>query len=449
MRSNINHMIIGKRYLFKLLIFLLQTGSLIVIMILSTNCSGDKPSESFETSWQFHSQRPEIAPAHWVDDDVLYDGQATLVLSGDGKDYSNGCWSLEVEVTPDSIYEFRTNYRQTEIDEPNRCILARIVWLGKDGERIAQPEYPRTLQEQTSGGWNVIQQCYKVPENVVTAKLELVFRWDADGTVYFHEATFKEVQELKSRYVKLATVYHRPENTKSSQENLNEFARYIKIASEKQADIVCLPEAVTLVGTGKTYNEVSEPVPGPSTEFLGEAARENHIYIVAGIIEREGPAIYNTAVLLDRDGNLAGKYRKVALPREEIEGGVTPGNSFPVFDTDFGRIGMMVCWDLQFPEVARMLTLQGAEVIFMPIWGGNLILARARAIENQIYLVSSSYGMKTGMFNLEGKLIAEATDESPVAVVRVDLNKQMLWPWLGDLKNRIPREIPSSKMIAY
>ncbi|MCK4855389.1 MAG: carbon-nitrogen hydrolase family protein, partial [Bacteroidales bacterium] len=107
------------------------------------------------------------------------------------------------------------------------------------------------------------------------------------------------------------------------------------------------------------------------------------------------------------------------------------------------------CWDLQFPEVARMLTLQGAEVIFMPIWGGNLILARARAIENQIYLVSSSYGMKTGMFNLEGKLIAEATDESPVAVVTVDLNKQMLWPWLGDLKNRIPREIPGSKMIAY
>jgi predicted amidohydrolase len=406
-------MIIGERYFFELLKFLFQTGSFIVILILSTNCSGDKPSESFETRWQFHSQRPEIAPAHWVDDDVLYDGQATLVLSGDGKDYSNGCWSLEVEVTPDSIYEFRTNYRQTEIDEPNRCILARIVWLGKDGERNAQPEYPRTLQEQTSGGWNVIQQCYKVPENVV------------------------------------ATVYHRPENTKSSQENLNEFARYIKIASEKQADIVCLPEAVTLVGTGKTYNEVSEPVPGPSTEFLGEAARENHIYIVAGIIEREGPAIYNTAVLLDRDGNLAGKYRKVALPREEIEGGVTPGNFFPVFDTDFGRIGMMVCWDLQFPEVARMLTLQGAEVIFMPIWGGNLILARARAIENQIYLVSSSYGMKTGMFNLEGKLVAEATDESPVAVVTVDLNKQMLWPWLGDLKNRIPREIPGSKMIAY
>jgi len=166
------------------------------------------------------------------------------------------------------------------------------------------------------------------------------------------------------------------------------------------------------------------------------------MYIVAGLLERDGPVVYNTAVLIDRKGKLAGRYRKVTLPREEIEGGVTPGNSYPVFDTDFGRIGMMICWDLQFPEVSQNLAMQGAEVILMPIWGGNLTLASARAIENQIWLVSSTYSMKTGIFDPEGELVVEANEQAPVAALQVDLNHHKYWPWLGDLKNRIPSENP-------
>ena len=118
---------------------------------------------------------------------------------------------------------------------------------------------------------------------------------------------------------------------------------------EQKADIVCLPEGITVVNTGQKYMDVSEPVPGPSTRFLGKLAKKYNMYIIAGIYEREGVAVYNTAVLLDRSGVLAGKYRKVCLPREEIERGLTPGDSFPVFDTDFGRIGIMICWDVFFP----------------------------------------------------------------------------------------------------
>ena len=416
----------------------------IFIIILLANCQRDKPSVSPDTLWQFQTHRVEIAPAYWVDMEVRYEGKATLALSGDGKAYSNGCWSLDMDVTPGKFYEFRTRFLQTEVENPNRTILARIVWQDAKDSRIGQPEYPATLREKTPEGWNIIQQRYKVPEDAVTAKLELVFRWDVDGTVYFSEASLEEAEQIASRFVNLATIHCQPQNTGSSMENLELFAGYIRQAADKNADIVCLPEAITMVGTGKSYSDVSEPIPGPATDFLGGIARQHHIYIVAGLLERSGPAIYNTAVLIDRRGNLAGKYRKVALPREEIEGGVTPGDSYPVFDTEFGRIGIMICWDLEFPEVARQLAMQGTEVIFMPIWGGNLTLARARAIENQIWLVSSSYGMKSGVFDLEGELIAEANDLDPVVVVEVDLNKQVLWPWLGDLKNRIPREKPKS-----
>ncbi len=420
----------------------LCSGYILMLIVLGTACADKQARVSSDTPWQFNAPRPEIAPDHWVDSEVLFEGKPTLALSGDGKAYTNGNWSLDVDVTTGRIYEFQTFFRPLKVDMPNRTILARVEWRGLDGKRIAQPEYPATLREKTGDGLNVIRQRYKVPEEATTARLEMIYRWDADGTVHFSEATFNEVQEIPTRMVNLATVHYRPRNSGSSLENLDHFSRLITMAAQNSADIVCLPEAITLAGTGKTYIEVSEPVPGPSTEYLGRLARQFRMYIVAGLLERDGPAVYNTAVLIDREGKLAGRYRKVALPREEIEGGVTPGDSYPVFDTDFGRIGMMICWDLEFPEVARQLAMQGAEVIFMPIWGGNLTLASARSIENQIWLVSSSYNMKTGVFDLEGNLVAEANEQEPVTTIQVDLNQHQYWSWLGDLKNRIPRERP-------
>src|SRR5687768_9729754 len=110
---------------------------------------------------------------------------------------------------------------------------------------------------------------------------------------------------------------------------------------------------------------------------------------------------------------------------------------------------IMICWDVTFPEPARALAQRGAEIIFLPIWGGDTILTKARAIENQVYVVSSTYDMITAVFDQEGKVIKEATTNDPVIVVDADLNKQTLWPWIGDLKGRIFREIPPQKAIQY
>ncbi|HEY9488666.1 MAG TPA: carbon-nitrogen hydrolase family protein, partial [Chryseosolibacter sp.] len=288
---------------------------------------------------------------------------------------------------------------------------------------------------------------YQAPKNAKTAKLELHYRWDADGTVNFGRTSFEKTALPEKRMVRLAAVHHRPRNSKSTEENLKAFSSLIDQAGAQKADIVCLPEGATIVGTQLDYVSGSEPVPGPTTKYLGEVARRNNLYVVAGLLEKDDDIVYNTAVLIDRKGNLAGKYRKTSLPREEIDGGVTPGNAFPVFDTDFGRIGIMICWDVSFPEPARALAQQGAEVILMPIWGGNVTLTQARAIENQVYVVSSTYDMITAVFDLEGNVIKEAKADKEVVIADVNLNEQKLWPWLGDFKNRIPREIPSRKAI--
>lgn len=141
--------------------------------------------------------------------------------------------------------------------------------------------------------------------------------------------------------------------------------------------------------------------------------------------------------------------RKVSLPKEEIAGGITPGKEFPIFETDFGTIGMMICWDVFFPEPARMLSMKGAEIIFMPIWGGNLTLSKARAIENQIYLVSSTYDMKTGIFDKTGTMIVEGTEQNPVVIQEIDLNQRQMWEWLGEFRNRIRREMPNKNAISF
>ena len=165
------------------------------------------------------------------------------------------------------------------------------------------------------------------------------------------------------------------------------------------------------------------------------------MYVVAGLIERDGRAAYNTTVLIDRQGNVAGKYRKVFLPREEIEGGLTPGDSCPVFDTDFGRIGIMVCWDAEYVEAARALGSQGAEVILVPAAGGYMTLLKARALENHLYIVSSGFDFESAIIDPTGEVLFSTKDSGVDKVIRVNLRDRFTDPWLGDMRARFRKEM--------
>lgn len=434
--------LIKSKYNFRVSFPILLLSVFIFFVHTPTLCQLFNPSE-----WKFESQREAIAPMWYIDSTTSYMGNKTLALSGAGKEYADGHWYNTVNVEPGEYFQFRAYFKASKVEEPNRSIVARILWLNEAEKLIGFVEYPAILREEARDGWNTIEQSYKVPAEVKKAKIELHYRWDADGIVNFGLVSFKKINPPEARKVKVATINYRPRGSKSSIENLEKFSKLIAKAAAQKADIVCLPEESTLAGTDLNYISASEPVPGPTTQFLGNIARKHNLYIVAGILERKADVVYNTSVLVDRMGNLAGKYRKISLPREEIDGGITPGDSLPVFDTDFGRIGMMICWDVSFPETARTLAQKGAEIIFLPIWGGNLTLTRARAIENQVYLVSSSYDMITAVFDQEGEVMKKATKDEPVIVVDIDLNKQKLWPGMGDFKNRIPGEMPPEKAI--
>jgi predicted amidohydrolase len=145
--------------------------------------------------------------------------------------------------------------------------------------------------------------------------------------------------------------------------------------------------------------------------------------------------------LIDREGRLIGKYRKVYLPREEIEAGLTPGNDYPVFRTDFGKIGIMICWDVEYADPARALALQGAEMILLPIWDGDATLTKARAIENHVFLVSSTYGDNSLILDPNGETQAIAKEIGTVAIAKIDLNRRYDDAWLGNMRERFMKEL--------
>ncbi|MDD5199920.1 MAG: carbon-nitrogen hydrolase [Terrimicrobiaceae bacterium] len=159
------------------------------------------------------------------------------------------------------------------------------------------------------------------------------------------------------------------------EENFASAVRGIREAAARGANIVCLQELFRSLYFCQSEDhaqfDLAEPIPGPSTQALSELARELGIVIVASLFERRAPGVYhNTAVILDADGALLGRYRKMHIPDDPLfyeKFYFTPGDlGFQAWNTRFGCIGVCVCWDQWYPEAARLTALRGAQIIFYP-----------------------------------------------------------------------------------
>lgn len=410
-----------------------------LVITPATNPAEAADIEIKDLGWKPWTPREEITPAFNRDDDVGHDQPGSLLLESAGDRAALGSWKQTVTgIKPETMYRFKAWYRVEGVDNELRSAIPRLLWTNDRGEAIRSPDF--ALGKPGKDGWSQVDYITQSPAGATQVEIQLGFGFTTNGRIWWDDVSLVEEPNPPARSVRVATIHHRPRGTESAAESVDQFAKLVEKAAAQHPDIICLPEGITAVGNPQSYIEVSEAVPGPTTKLLGDLARKNGCYLVAGIYERVGTIVYNTAVLIDREGNLAGSYRKTHLPREEWEAGLTPGDDYPVFDTDFGRVGLMICWDVQFPEPARAMALKGAELILLPIWGGNEILARARAIENHLFLVSSTYDMRSFVIDPTGAVLAEATGDDPIAVAEINLDQQILQPWLGDMKYRTWKE---------
>ena len=247
----------------------------------------------------------------------------------------------------------------------------------------------------------------------------------------------------------------------NKQANIEKALALIDQAAATGARLVALPEVWTFLGPQEANRENAEPIPGPLTEQLAERARALDVYLHAGSfyeIRPDEPKVLNTTVVFNPDGEIVAKYSKIhmfdvgldGVARFEESATVKPGDELVTFDLDGITVGLAICYDVRFPEIFRILTLRGADVIMLPAaftmttgkdhWE---LLIRARAVENQVYMVAPgqygadyagnwTYGRST-IVDPWGVVLAVAPDTDTVISATID----------RELQERIRRQIPS------
>lgn len=259
-------------------------------------------------------------------------------------------------------------------------------------------------------------------------------------------------------------------NTADRDDNRQRLAEGIKNLAQQGAELVVLQELHNslyfCLEEDVNSFELAEPIPGPSTTFFGQLAKECGVVLVTSLFERRAPGLYhNTAVVLEKDGTIAGKYRKMHIPDDPgyyEKFYFTPGDlGFKPIQTSVGRLGVLVCWDQWYPEAARLMALQGAELLIYPTAIGFdtndtpdeqqrqrmawQTVQRGHAVANGLPVVTvNRVGWEEALFwgtsfvaGPQGELLYEApADKEEQAVVEVDLGRseqvRRWWPFLRD-----------------
>ncbi|MDK2842380.1 MAG: N-carbamoylputrescine amidase [Anaerophaga sp.] len=267
-------------------------------------------------------------------------------------------------------------------------------------------------------------------------------------------------------------------NTANIQDNIERLEKSIRQLAKKGAQLVVLQELHNSLYFCQTEEtglfDLAEPIPGPSTDRFGQLADELNIVIVTSLFEKRAPGIYhNTAVVLEKNGSIAGKYRKMHIPDDPAyyeKFYFTPGDiGFEPVNTSVGRLGVLVCWDQWYPEAARLMALKGAELLIYPTaigWESSdsneekrrqkeawIISQRGHAVANGLSVVSvNRVGYEPDPSNVtggiqfwgnsfaagpQGEILIEApTDAESNLIIDIDLKRseevRRIWPFFRD-----------------
>jgi len=233
------------------------------------------------------------------------------------------------------------------------------------------------------------------------------------------------------------------ESPHTIEQNIYRACAYIEEAGSKGADIICLPESVTTANVSIAEQYSAERYPGAWTKTFSQCAKKNKINVIVPYWTQTKNKKYNQATVFNRQGKISGYYRKVQPHAEELRH-IIAGSEFPVFALDFGKITVMICMDIYFPEIARIYAMKGAEIIFWttttvgPTQEGLEAQIKSRAIDNSIYIVEANYIQRppyapyagrwrpgnARIVDYNGDIIAQTGRRDGLAICEIDLDDE-------------------------
>jgi predicted amidohydrolase len=368
----------------------------------------EQPRFESATTWAPH---PRTAPTvHRVGEDLF-------VTAANGTRTCAGGWSFEYAgVVPGGVYAVEVTARCSGLPQPRDALICSAHWakLPADQVRCGTQAWDFLVPELSAAGDAVrFQRVLRAPPDATALTVRCTFRWQAGGEAAWALPLVRAVPAAPvAAPVRVAVVTgqlsQRPRQITAMAANLEYYGRLCEAACRRyQPQLLALPEIALQWGLPGHAVDLAVAVPGPETAAFAEIARRHHVRIVLGLYERDGDAVHNSAVLIAPDGGIDGRYRKVHLAiGGEAESGVLPGEDFPVTATEIGRLGCNICMDSSAAESARLVGLNGADFLVLPIMGDHradrwsagppihndsrwLAIMRTRAMDNQLCMVVS------------------------------------------------------------
>ena len=342
-------------------------------------------------------------------------------------------------IEPGKIYHISAPYREYETNS-REIVYGMITLFDADGS-MKRRIY---LDEEVCGTKELTFT------TITETKVLLELGIKRFGKVVFYQPLLQECEKKPERKVRVASVFIKTKWELSYEAHLRQIEEGIDKAARNGVDLIGLAENLNTRVHAIPETEVFGTLDGMYCSMLKRKAKEHQCYIFGSFNELDEKGIRrNTAVLFGRNGELTGKYYKTHITIGEYERGIVPGDTYPVFDTDFGRVGLIICWDAYFPGPARAMVQQGAEMLLIPTAGNPTYRHIARAKEHGVYVVVScllgatdSGIASTKIIDPCGEILSHTMEDGEAAKTIIDLNEEKHIFWLSvGAANAVPSNI--------
>ena len=351
------------------------------------------------------------------------------IVSAEGC-FGLGKWICELVLRGGEIYDFSVEAESTLSEEDLYVLLTQYDAEGKMIIREhAHVAYPIVGGIRFEEKLQAVEQCVRL-------RVELWVKGEGARALWRHPCLCVGEPYLPRR-VRIAPIHiKRPGRT--LEEQIAAMLAAVDRAGERGCDMIVLGEGVIGRGLGLSPSDLGENEDSPISVMLRERAARYRTYIVYNTVEASDTLFYNTSFLFGRAGELVGKYRKTHLPVTEYEAGLAPGDEYPVFDLDFGKVGLLICYDQFFPRTVEALADQGAELICISSAGDMSHCCFSRAMERGLYLAvagmnnENSYGWgATRVVDPLGRILAQTDEEWGIGYCEIDLSERVRRRWMS------------------